>query len=594
MIKRVLIVFALLLPLTTLANPPLVASKAFIINTQKLDPNTITIEWRIAKNYFLYKNCLQVINKDKKAIQLGTISYPISQMKANKQGQLFPVYYNKVKLNIPILSEQAGESYLEIRYQGCSDEGFCYPPEHRLIKVAFSPDLEIQSTILESFERKNIDDSLNKKQSPINAAFTPDFNKLFASNNFIVIIFTFLGLGLLLSFTPCILPMVPVLSGIIVGHGKNITTRKAFFLSLTYVLSMSITYGIIGAGIALLGSNLQIIMQSSWAIITVSIIFILLALSMFDFYSINLPLNFQNKLANITKSHSGGHFLNAALLGSMSILVLSPCVSAPLIGALSYIAQTGDIILGLTSLFFLSFGMGIPLLLIGTSAGKLLPKAGNWMNIIKHLFGILMLGISIYLLSRILPGLFSMLLWATLCIFSGIFIRPILYSKSNQDKFKQGIAIILISYGLLILYGAASGNTNPIQPLKNNYSKITNSNTKTIIVKSLEETQNAISVAKNHQTPVVLYFYADWCASCHVISSTTLQDKEILRQFEKILLIKVDLTKNNEDSKILLNHFQVIAPPTFIFIDKNGNTLPSSQLVGEVSAKILLNKLTNL
>lgn len=588
MMKRILIFFTLLLPIITLANPPLIASKAFIVNTEKLDPNTITVEWKIAKDYFLYKNCLQIINKDKKAIQLGTIIYPTSKMKTNKQGQQFPVYYNKVNLNIPILSEQAGESYLEVRYQGCSDEGFCYPPEHKLIKVAFSTSLEIQNAVLENIESKSPKNTLVTEPPQQSSSFTPDFNKLFASNNFILIVFTFLGLGLLLSFTPCILPMVPVLSGIIVGHGENITTRKAFFLSLTYVLSMSITYGMIGAIIALLGSNLQIIMQSAWAIVTVSIIFVLLALSMFDFYSITLPLSFQNKLANITKSHSGGHYLNAALLGSMSILVLSPCVSAPLIGAISYIAQTGDMILGLSSLFFLSFGMGIPLLLIGTSAGKLLPKAGNWMNTVKHLFGILMLGISIYLLSRIFPGFYSMLLWAIFCIFSGVFMRPLIHAKSNQDKFKQGIAILLISYGLLILYGATSGNTNPIQPLKNNCPKIANNNIKTLIVKTLNETQNAMNLAKNNKTPVVLYFYADWCASCHIISSTTLQDAEILKQFEKTLLIKVDLTKNNEDSKILLNHFHVIAPPTFIFIDKNGNLLPSSQLVGEVSATNLL------
>jgi thiol:disulfide interchange protein DsbD len=593
MIKRMLVVFASLLPLITLANPPLIASKAFIVHAQKLDPNTITVEWKIAKNYFLYKNCLQIINKDKKTTQLGTIIYPKSKMKTNKRGQQFPVYYNKVALNIPILSEQAGESYLEVRYQGCSDEGFCYPPEHKLIKVAFSADLEIQSALLENIESKAIKSTLVTQEGPRSTFFSPDFNKLFANSNFFLIVFSFLGLGLLLSFTPCILPMVPVLSGIIVGHGENITTKKAFFLSLTYVISMSLTYGIIGAVIAILGSNLQIIMQSASAIITVSIIFVLLALSMFDFYSITLPVNFQNKLANITKSHSGGHYLNAALLGSVSILVLSPCVSAPLIGALSYIAQTGDIVLGLSSLFFLSFGMGIPLLLIGTSAGKLLPKAGNWMNTVKHLFGILMLGISIYLLSRILPGFYSMLLWAILCIFSGVFVRPLLHAKSSQDKFKQGISILLISYGLLILYGATSGNVNPLQPLKNDYEKVDN-NIKKIIVKTLPEAQNAINLAKKNQTPVVLYFYADWCASCHIISSTTLQDSEIIKQFEKTLLIKVDLTKNNQDSKILLNHFRVIAPPTFIFIDKEGNLLSSPQLVGEISASTLLDILHSL
>ncbi len=589
MLKRIFVFLFLLFPLFSLANPPLPANKAFKINVTKFDPNTINLKWKIAKGYFLYKNCLQIINKDEEVIQLGMINYPNPQTKTNRQGQLIPVYYDKLDINIPILSEQPGESFLEIRYQGCSDEGFCYPPEHRIIKVAFSPNREVKDVVVDYTENLDTAKDLKKIPQKIESEVMTDFAQLFASKNLALIVFTFLGLGLLLAFTPCILPMVPVLSGIIVGHGANITTRKAFFLSLTYVLSMSVTYGLIGAVIALLGSNLQIIMQSPWIIVSMSAIFVLLALSMFNLYAITLPLNLQNKLANITKSHAGGHFLNAAILGSMSILVLSPCVSAPLIGALSYIAQTGDIALGLISLFFLSFGMGIPLLLIGTSAGKLLPKAGGWMNTVKHLFGIVMLGISIYLLSRIIPNIHAMLLWAALCIFSGIFFKPFRNSSSNQDKFKQGLAIILIGYGLLILYGASSGHTNPLKPLQKNQQNLADD--KSIIVKTLSEAQNAMNFAKDKNTPVLLYFYAGWCASCHVISSTILRDETILRQLEDILLIKVDLTKNNEETKILLNHFHVIAPPTFMFVDKNGNFLPTSQLVGEISTQTLLNEL---
>ena len=423
---------------------------------------------------------------------------------------------------------------------------------------------------------------------------TTDFANLFSNNNWVVIILSFLGFGLLLSFTPCILPMVPVLSGIIVGHGENISTRKAFFLSLSYVLSMSVTYGIIGAVIAMLGSNLQVAMQSPIVIAIFSIVFVLLALSMFDVYEIKLPLSLQNKLAKVTRSQSGGHYFNAIILGAMSILVLSPCVSAPLIGALSYIAQTGDVALGVTSLFFLSFGMGIPLLLIGTSAGKLLPKAGTWMNTVKTLFGVILLGVAVYLLTRIVPTFISMLMWASLCIFSGVYLRPFSKVQTNQDKFKQGLAIILIGYGIFILFGASSGNSDPLLPLKGECSKQSKFKTKTIVVKSLKETQEALTNATAEETPVVLYFYADWCASCHIISSTILQDESVLRQLQNVLMIKVDLTKNNTDSKELLNHFHVIAPPTFIFIDKTGKPLPSPQLVGEISRKALLVQLMKL
>lgn len=586
MLKKILIIICLILPIVTIAATPLPANKAFKIKALKLDPNTINIKWKIAKNYFLYKNCLQIINKDKNNLQLGTITYPSAVMKINNQGQKIPVYHDNLILNIPLLSEQAGESLLEIRYQGCSDEGFCYPPEKKIIKVAFSPSLEIQNIALENIEQLP---TLNKNIKHVATIDNDDdLSKIFSSNNFVLIVVTFLGLGLMLSFTPCVLPMVPVLSGIIVGHGDKLTTKKAFFLSLTYVISMAITYGVIGAGIALAGSNLQIIMQSSWAIVIGSFIFLALALSMFDLYALTLPISFQNKLANITKTKGGGHFLNAAILGSMSILVLSPCVSAPLIGALSYIAQTGNITLGLISLFFLGFGMGIPLLLIGTSAGKLLPKAGTWMNAIKHIFGILMLGVAIYLLSRIIPDFFTMILWAALCIFSGVFFKPFITNKSNQDRFKQGFAIILISYGLLILYGASAGNSNPLQPLKKDCQKTTSY--KHLIVNNLEDINRALQTARENKMPAILYFYADWCASCKVISNTTLQNQQIIAKLNNIVFVKVDLTKNNNESKQILKYFNVVAPPTFIFMDTQGNFLKRS-LVGEISVEELLKKI---
>lgn len=595
MLKRISALFLLFLPLLSVANPPLPAEKAFQLQVAKVDPNTIKVSWQLAPKYFLYKNCLQIINKDKEILQIGQINYPTPQTKTNRQGQKFPVYHDELSLNVPILSEKPGESLIELRYQGCSDEGFCYPPERKHIKLSFRPDLSISDVSIEavSLETKK-PASAPEKIEQMQEEVTTDFAKLFSNNNWVIIILSFLGFGLLLSFTPCILPMVPVLSGIIVGHGENISTRKAFFLSLSYVLSMSVTYGIIGAVIAMLGSNLQVAMQSPSIIAIFSIVFILLALSMFDLYEIKLPLSLQNKLAKVTRSQSGGHYLNAIILGAMSILVLSPCVSAPLIGALSYIAQTGDVALGVTSLFFLSFGMGIPLLLIGTSAGKLLPKAGTWMNTVKALFGVILLGIAVYLLSRIVPSFVSMLMWASLCIFSGVYLRPFSKVQSNQDKFKQGLAIILIGYGIFILFGASSGNSDPLLPLKGKCATQSRFKTKSLVVNNLRDTQKALVNAAAEEMPVVIYFYADWCASCHIISSTILQDEAVLSQLQNVLMIKVDLTKNNNDSKELLNHFHVIAPPTFIFIDKAGKPLPAPQLVGEISRKALLVQLMKL
>ena len=361
MIKRVfLLVFVSIFSLWSYANPPLPANQAFKVKAVTVDPNSFKLSWKLAPKYFLYKNCLQIINTDKEIVQIGQINFPPPQMKKNRQNQLFPVYHDELALNVPILSEKPGESLLELRYQGCSDEGFCYPPERKLIKVAFNLDLSIKSV---SLEKEQIQETINTTKpkilnQDIKTEITTKFDELFASKNIIMIVLSFLGFGILLAFTPCILPMIPVLSGIIVGHGKNISSRKAFLLSLSYVLSMSITYSIVGAVIAILGSNLQVAMQKPIVIAAFSMVFILLAMSMFDLYEIKLPVSIQNKLAKITRNQTNGHYLNAILLGSMSILVLSPCVSAPLIGTLSYIAQTGDIALGVTSLFSFKFWYG--------------------------------------------------------------------------------------------------------------------------------------------------------------------------------------------------------------------------------------------
>lgn len=596
MTKRLICYLLILFANFAIANTPLTADKAFKLSVKAIDPNTIKVQWLIAPKYFLYKDCLQFINSaNDDAIKIGSINYPTAQMKVNKQGQLYPVYHSKLSLNIPILSHLPGENIIEIRYQGCSDDGFCYPPERRQIKITSNNNLAVINANIEEMlptQQASATQSLPSLDKNPNDSID-NVTRIFASKNLALIALSFLGIGILLSFTPCVLPMIPVLSGIIVGHGHKISTKKAFLLSLSYVLSMSVTYSIIGAIIALLGRNLQIIMQSPWVIAALSIVFILLALSMFDVYKIQMPQSLQNKFTSISKHQAKGHYLSAIILGSISILVLSPCVSAPLIGVLSYIAQTGDIFIGLISLFFLSLGMGIPLLLIGTSAGKLLPKAGIWMNNIKKLFGIILLGVAIYLIDRIIPSIFSMVLWASLCIFTGIYLKPFKL-KNNEDKFKQGLAIMLLGYGLLILYGASFGHTNPLLPLKSYKQQKKTFKTKTVIVTTLKETLNALDHAKEEKTPAILYFYADWCASCHIMASTTLQNEEVLSELEHIEMIKIDITKNNANSRELLNHFNVIAPPTFLFFNKQGQPLSSPQLVGEVSADTLLNFLRKI
>jgi thiol:disulfide interchange protein DsbD len=576
-IKYALFVVLCLISILSQAAPP-TAADVFQLSVKPIDPNTFSIEWQIKPGFFLYQDRIRIEENADSNGHVGHMTFPKPLIQKDSQGKSYGVYRNQLNIRIPVLGEAAGESILHVDYQGCSDDGFCYPPQSQAIKLAFNDHLALKDVTLEPTAELPL-----PREIPLTDH--ERFDQLFSSHNWLLILCSFFSFGLLLAFTPCVLPMVPVLSGIIVGHGPNLSTRKAFFLSLSYVLSMSITYALVGAVVALLGSNLQVMMQSSWAIGLFSGIFVALSLSMFGFYELRLPTAWQASLANASRGYNHSHYLSAAIMGCLSTLILSPCVTAPLIGALGYIAQSGDILLGSLSLFFLGLGMGTPLLLIGTSAGKLLPKAGPWMNGVKAFFGVLLLAVAIYLLSRLLPALITMSLWASLLIFSGIFMGALTKAKSQLDKFTQGLGIILLVYGLLILVGASQGHQDPLLPLvsSNTIDQTPEART-SITVKNIKQLQDALTNAQGKR--VLLDFYADWCASCKDIERTTFKDKQVLAALNNFLIIKVDLSPNNRDSNALLSRYHVIAPPTFVFLDKDGIEIDPLRLVGEVSTSI--------
>ncbi|KTD62971.1 thiol:disulfide interchange protein DsbD [Legionella santicrucis] len=578
--KWFLLVFCYIAAFALHANP-LPAAEVFHVNVAKVDPNTFAINFQIKPDYFLYSKRIKLTFKSGSSINLGPLRLPPTVKKTDKQGHVYAVYRNQVSIPVSILADQPGETYVDLRYQGCSDDGFCYAPETKIIRLSIDNKLALTQA--------NLEQSSNE---PVVAEETQNDNisKVFLSHNWLIILITFYGFGLLLSFTPCILPMVPVLSGIIVGHGRELSTQKAFFLSLSYVLSMSITYAIIGAVVALLGANLQISMQSPWAIGIFSLIFILLALSMFGFYEFKLPHSWQAKIHG-TSNRRGGHYLGAAIMGCLSTLILSPCVTAPLIGVLTYIAQTGNVLLGCLTLFILGLGMGTPLLLIGTSAGRWLPETGSWMNTIKALFGILFIAVAIDLLSRIVPSLISMGLWACLLIFSGIYSGALTYSTTNREKFSQGMGLILLVYGFLILVGASMGATNPLQPLTTAYTANI-PQVKTQQVQGLSDIKQAI--LESQGKPIMLDFYADWCHSCKVMEATTFKDSQVQDALTRFTVIKIDVTAQNSENKAILTYFDVVAPPTFIFFNTKGTELNQFKLVGEISTNKFLKTLNQI
>ena len=550
----------------------------FQLTAQASDTNSLVLKWSIQNGFFLYQKAFKVTSLSTQELNVGTIVFPKALQKTDTKGHLYSVYRNPFALPVPVLGKLPGEYFIKVNFQGCSDDGFCYPPQEKTIKLIIDKTLALNQVIIES-----------PTTPAVSSLKTTRVEQLFATNNRVIIILSFFGFGLLLSFTPCVLPMIPVLSGLIVGHGHDLSTRKAFFLSLSYVLSMSLTYSLIGAVIALMGSNLQVAMQSPWAIGVFSLMFVLLALSMFNVYELRLPLALQSKMANITRSQHGGHYLSAALMGCLSILILSPCVTAPLIGVLGYIAHEGNVGLGILSLFFLGLGMGAPLLLIGTSAGKFLPRAGQWMNEVKSFFGVMLLAVAIYLSARLLPTIVTMGLWACLLIFSGLYLGALSRAQSRLERFNQGTGLILLCYGFLILIGASQGHNNPLLPLKQVHHNVQSLDKTT--VNTLADAQAALIQAQKASKPVLIDFYADWCVSCKVISSTTMRDSQVKIALEEYTTVIVDLSKNNVESQQLLNYFHVIAPPTFLFFDADGRELDTLRLTGEISASALLEQL---
>lgn len=579
----------LLLSITSLAcnaAPPPPASEVFQLTVNAVDPNTFTLIWQIKPGYFLYRDSVKLTTDTTNTVKLGTLHLPLPITKTDKSGQVFQVYRRQLMLPISVLGEEAGESLLNLQYQGCSDEGFCYPPEKHQIKLTINNKLALAGV---NIEAPGDNTALKLADTAVNQ---DSIEQVFLQHSWLTIVLSFFSFGLLLSFTPCVLPMIPVLSGIIVGHGENLTTRKAFLLSLSYVGGMSLTYAVVGAVVALLGSNLQIAMQSPFAIGAFSLLFILLALSMFGFFDLKLPVSWQARLAKISRRQANGHYLGAGFMGCLSTLILSPCVTAPLLGALGYIAHYGNVTMGTLALFFCGLGMGTPLLLIGTSAGKLLPKAGAWMNKVKAFFGIMLLAVAIFLLSRIIPAPLAMVLWAALLVFSGIYFGALTPASDTIDKLSQGMGILLLVYGLLVLIGASIGETNPLQPLAKLHLRSSATPSRYAVVKipikTVAQAQEALHAAQGK--PIMLDFYADWCTSCKIMEATTFQDPAVMKALQYFVILKVDVTAN----KALLQKFGVIAPPTFVFFTPQGQELKNHRLVGEMSAPIFLKQIERI
>ena len=452
-----------LIPCGTFAadqNIPLAGEKAFEFSIKVTNAETIEADWTIAPDHYLYRDRIYFSLKDHAQGVLGNPILPQGTIKQDEYMGKTTVYTNHTAISVPIMTHTKDPVQLLVSYQGCSSGGYCYPPITKLVELDMTGNYGTPSkgTTVEN----------TAPEEPVAPYSDQDeLNDLLTSHAYISIILTFLGIGLLLAFTPCVLPMIPILSGIIVGH-KNLHTWKAFRLSLVYVLSMSFTYAIAGLLVGAVGGSIQVVFQQPWIIVLSSLIFVALALSFFGFYDIKLPEKFENRLTQIANHQKRGSYIGVAVMGCLATLILSPCVTPALVGALGYIGDTGDAALGSLALFSLGFGMGIPLIAIGTLGGKIMPKAGPWMDATKNVFGVLMLGMAIYMLGRLLPPSVTLLLWGALFVITSMYMGTFTPVSDNKwARLRKGAGILFLAYGLLMVFGAGFGNATPSAPSLN-------------------------------------------------------------------------------------------------------------------------------
>tara|TARA_Y100000748_G_scaffold239450_1_gene203599 strand:+ start:878 stop:2608 length:1731 start_codon:yes stop_codon:yes gene_type:complete len=545
----------------------LAPDKAFKMSVTSIGEKRISIDWQIEKGYYLYMGMFE-FSTDRDDVKITKAQMPDGTKKIDEFFGDVDVYYNSTtaELTFDNINEDAN---LIIKYQGCADAGLCYPPIRKIVAL----------------KEYSSEDGLFLKTSSSNNQFS--ITEQLNTQSIILNIFLFLLAGLLLSFTPCVFPMIPILTGIIVGQGPDISRKKSFLLSLTYVLTMAFTYAIAGTIIAASGINIQASLQSPYVIGAFTLLFIILALSMFNFITIQMPQYFQNILINKSNNSKSGSYVGVGIMGSLSALIVGPCVTAPLIGALVYIASTNNYIIGATALFSLGIGMGLPLLILGTSASELMKKIGPYLEFVNKLFGILFLVVAVWLIERILSIYMAAFLWALLSAFiAWIFYRSNVKGYIIKNSLKV-LSIILFSYSLLQVYGLrVNDNFDPtVSFIEQDDSQI--------FIK-YDSSADLFESIKNTESITMVDLWADWCVACKELDKYTFSDLRVRQQLKNINIIKFDVTENNDDHSKFLSDNQIYGPPALMFFDNKGDEIKSARIVGFIDADSFLNRLDSL
>lgn len=607
LLRRAAWLLLLALPAWTVAQaaPELLqVTDAFRLSAQIAKPGSLHLHWTIAPHYYLYRGRIHVKPLDAN-VQLGTVQLPDGLKEHDQYLGDVEIYHDALDATVPYKTADATPTILRVAvtFQGCHevDPKICYPPATQDLEIPLAgaaagaislPDAQpaanggLGSALQHLRGSRAESPATNNAQmsaAPANESAEQKLAGLIGAHGFAAVA-VFFGAGLLLAFTPCVLPMIPILSGLIVGAGK-LSTARAFGLSLTYVLASCVVFTILGVIAGLAGANFAAWMQQPAILIAFAILFVLLAFSMFGAYSLQLPSSWQARLANLSNKQRGGSLAGVAMMGVLSALIVGPCVAPPLAGAVLYIGQSRDPVFGGAALFALSFGMGVPLLAIGTAAGRLLPRAGAWMNVVKAIFGVGFLAVAIWMLSRILEARWILLMTGALLVGCAVFLGALTRLASGASGWRRGaqvLGLIALVIGACELVGAAAGSRNLVTPLAGMFGgeRAAAQTLDFRPVKSVEDVQRALAQASAAGQPAMLDFYADWCVSCKEMEAETFAKPGVQRALKNFALLRADVTANDAADQALLKRYDLLGPPATLFFDSDGREQRALRLIG--------------
>jgi thiol:disulfide interchange protein DsbD len=567
---------------------PDIAFQADIIEES---PTSLLVRWIIAEGYYLYRDKLSIQISGAEGVTAGPIEIPAGEVKHDEFFGDVAVFHNEAQARVPLIrtTGNVADISVQLGYQGCAEAGICYPPIKKQLAVrlaAYDPGKLQAATIVQPVAA-----TTDRAGTSLSSTSQDDFAQVLQDSSLWWAILFFFGAGVLLAFTACVYPMIPILSSIIVGQGQTVTTGKAFLLSLLYVEAVAVTYAVIGVVSAQLGAGVQAFFQNPWILAGFALVFVALALSMFGFFNLQLPASVQSKFSETSHRMKGGTLLGVAVMGVLSALIVGPCAGPVLIGALIYTSQSGDYLTGALAMFALGNGMGAPLLVIGASGGKLLPRAGGWMDTVKAVFGVILLGVAIVMLERILPGPVTLIMWALLLIVPAIYMRALDALPdgiSGWYRLWKGLGIAMLIYGVILIIGATTGARDPLNPLRNINTAVTvtgsgeytSQHLKFERIKSIDDFNAAVQKSMAAGKPVMLDFYADWCTYCIQMEEHTFPDPRVQQELANVTLLQADVTDNDATDIALLNHFKLFAPPAILFFGTDGQERQESRLVG--------------